>query len=107
MGKQKVSNEKVNRVEEWPEPLENQDFTVNDPGEILEQKLKDKKKYAADEGKDEMVNLIFKHNRTFELTIGKKNFVFGPKECKKFPAKYLKHPDFLQQKDYFIVKEVK
>jgi hypothetical protein len=53
------------------------------------------------------VKLIFKHNRTFELIIGKKNHIFGPKEGKDFPAEIIKHPDFLQQKDYFIVKEVK
>jgi len=103
MGKQK-SNGKVERVEEWPDAVveEIKNIPVDSFKKAIIEDAVDNKKIA-----EKTVNIIFKHNRTFELTIGKKIFIFGPKECKEFPAKYLKHPDFLQQKDYFIIKEVK
>lgn len=52
--------------------------------------------------------ISFNQNRSFELKVGRKMFVFrdGKKEH-IVTEDIIKHPDFIQQKNYFSVKEVK
>jgi hypothetical protein len=52
------------------------------------------------------ITITFRYNRSFDLHIGKKITIFGPRESKPIPVRWLKHRDFLQQKSKFIVKGV-
>ena len=53
---------------------------------------------------DKTVKIMFLYNRKFDLHVGREMKTFMGRESKDVPASWLKHPDFLQQKQYFSVK---
>lgn len=63
---------------------------------------KNKPVYAASQ-KSEMVTLLFKQNRSYELRIGQQFYCFGPSGKVQVPAEVLKHPDFESQKNFFEI----
>lgn len=50
--------------------------------------------------------LVFKHNRSYELHVWQSVFRFEPMGSLVVPEWVINHPDFKQQADKFIVKEV-
>ena len=50
------------------------------------------------------VNIMFRESRKFDLHVGREMITFRGREIKPVPASWMKHPDFLQQKKYFIIK---
>ena len=59
---------------------------------------------VAEKADAEMVSIVFRENRTFDLHVGRKMVTFGPRERKEIPKAWLKHPDFQQVAGYFVVK---
>jgi len=51
------------------------------------------------------VTLIFKQNRKFHLHIGNTTLAFNGGERVRVPRWVIEHPDFEDQKKYFLVKE--
>lgn len=49
--------------------------------------------------------VMFKQNRTFELSIGRSFFVFPPYGKHELTEDQINHPDFIQQKKYFSVRQ--
>jgi hypothetical protein len=68
----------------------------------METLKKDKKKTSL-----EMVALTHKYNVKHELPLGRKLFLFRGRETKIIPKALLKGPDWNQEKERFLVKEVK
>ena len=56
--------------------------------------------------KSETVKVMFRENRKFDLHIGRNVIIFRGRELKTISKEWLKHPDFLQQKNKFIVKGI-
>lgn len=52
------------------------------------------------------VMIMFRESRKFDLHVGREMITFMGRESKPVPAAWLKHPDYLQQKKYFIEKGV-
>lgn len=52
--------------------------------------------------------LVFRHNRSFELHIGRDVYAFGPNEAREVPERVVKHPDFAESpvRELFNVREV-
>lgn len=50
--------------------------------------------------------IIFKENRSYELYVGRMRIVFAPMGVQKVDSWVINHPDFIQQKDKFLVREV-
>lgn len=50
--------------------------------------------------------LVFKENRSFELHVGRSVFAFAPMGSNVVPEWVVNHPDFIQQSDKFIKREV-
>ena len=52
--------------------------------------------------------LIFRHNRSFELHIGRDVYAFGPNQAMEVPERVVKHPDFAESpvRELFNVREV-
>lgn len=63
---------------------------------------KNKPTYTASQ-KEQMVTLLFKQNRSYELRIGQNFYCFGPSEKVQVPADVIKHPDFESQKIFFEI----
>lgn len=55
----------------------------------------------------EMVTIMFKENRKFDLHVGRNMITFRGRVEKKIPASYLEHSDFKQAASLFIIKGVK
>lgn len=53
---------------------------------------------------DKKIRIMFRESRKFDLHVGRIMVTFRGRESKSVPAAWLKHPDFLQQKKYFVVK---
>lgn len=67
---------------------------------VVEKKIEKKKI-------DKRFEVSFRQNRSFELRIGRKTIFFLDGEKKAILSESeINHPDFIQQKDYFSVKEV-
>jgi hypothetical protein len=63
-------------------------------------------KFNYDETPSEMVTLVFKEYRKFELHIGNEVYHFSGNEPVKVPRSVLAHPDFHDDvKQLFVVKE--
>ena len=76
-----------------------------------------KNKYPMDEAEDkfvgsyepekkpDMVTLVFKENRTFELKIGRNVIAFHGQEAIDVQRSVLDHPDFTDEiRKYFVIK---
>lgn len=50
--------------------------------------------------------ITFKENRKYDLYVGREGITFRGKETKQVPISWLTHKDFIQVKDYFLVKGV-
>jgi hypothetical protein len=67
---------------------------------------------ASERSKDEvypsvssdMVTLVFKKNRTKELHVNKKIYRFEGPQAKEVPRSVIEHPDFENQRKYFLIK---
>jgi len=70
-------------------------------GEIFEASKGDEANYKA--SAEKRYFLIFRENRTFELKVGRTIYLFGPHQSVEIPETVLNHPDFLQQKKFFII----
>ncbi len=72
-----------------------------------EAKTGEQKPVPADKvGKSKKVFVTFRENRKFDLHVGREMETFRGRETRAIPIAWLSHPDFLQQKRYFIVKGV-
>ena len=63
----------------------------------------DKKKHTASK---QTVTIRFRENRKFDLHVGREVVVFMGGETKPIPREWLEHPDFIQVRDYFVIKGV-
>jgi hypothetical protein len=52
------------------------------------------------------INVQFRHNRKFDLHIGRNVVTFRGRVALPIPEKWLMHPDWKQVEKYFIVKGV-
>lgn len=68
--------------------------------EIIIEKKEDEKKPRI----DKKIIITFKENRSTELMIGRKTYFFSPYESQEILESELKHPDFIQQSNYFTIK---
>ncbi len=52
--------------------------------------------------------LAFRHNRSFELHIGRDVYAFGPNQAMEVPERVVKHRDFAESpvRELFTVREV-
>lgn len=56
---------------------------------------------------DKKYMVTFKYNRSFDLYVGQKFFHFKPNESRDdFTESDMQHPDFIQQQEYFSVREI-
>lgn len=57
------------------------------------------------EVKSDMVTLVFKENRTFELKVGRNVYTFAGQEAKQVQRSVIDHPDFTPEiKNYFVIR---
>ncbi len=56
--------------------------------------------------KEEKVKIMFRERRKFDLHVGREMITFRDRELKEIPKSWLKHPDFIQVKNKFVVKGV-
>lgn len=54
----------------------------------------------------DMVSVIFRENRKYDLHIGRDMVTFMARELKKIPKSWLRHKDWDNVAKYFIVKGV-
>jgi hypothetical protein len=48
--------------------------------------------------------IMFRQNRSFELHVGRQTLFFGPYGIQDVGEDVIKHPDFIQQQQYFSIK---
>jgi hypothetical protein len=75
------------------------DSAIN-PGKVG----RDSTKY--EQTKERSFKLVFIQNRSYELHVWQSCFKFEPMGSLVVPGWVVTHPDFIQQSDKFIVKEV-
>ena len=54
----------------------------------------------------QMVTIVFKQNRHFDLHVGREMVEFRGRESKQIPKEWLEHRDFKQAAKYFTIKGV-
>lgn len=59
------------------------------------------------EKKEKFMLLTFKENRSYELYLRRKKYIFMPYESRPIPAEDLKDPNFESDKILFNISEVK
>lgn len=50
--------------------------------------------------------IMFKENRSFDLYVGRSYNHFGPHGQLEVDSEFINHPDFIQQKKYFAIREL-
>jgi hypothetical protein len=83
-----------------------EDFAVATKVSPKETKVTGERKTIKHQATKESVSLVFMQNRKFDLHVGREVVVFNGREQKPIPREWLDHPDFLQVRNYFVVKGV-
>jgi len=80
---------------------------MNEKNNKYSGEMKPERNTTVEKEHDRRFEIQFTQNRSFELRIGRKTFLFGTgNRTHILNKKELDHPDFQQQARYFTVREV-